>query len=151
MSAKTILLVEDNRDDIELTQLALARQGIDCQVDVVRNGAQALDYLFARGNYASRDPSQLPVLVLLDLKLPKVSGLEVLKQLRADPRTRLVPVVVLTSSIEDKDLHESYSLGVNSYIRKPVDFAQFKEVASQLGVYWLLLNQPPPPPHLRGT
>jgi two-component system response regulator len=151
MSNKTILLVEDNLDDIELTQLALSRQGVDCQVDIARNGAQALDYLFARGKYASRDPSQLPVLVLLDLKLPKVSGLEVLEQIRADPRTRLLPVVVLTSSIEERDLHQSYSLGVNSYIRKPVDFAQFKEAASQIGVYWLLLNQPPPPPHPDGT
>ena len=151
MSSKTILLVEDNRDDIELTQLALARQGFPCQVDVVRNGAQALDYLFARGDYASRDPSRLPVLILLDLKLPKVSGLEVLKEIRADPRTRLLPVVVLTSSIDERDLQQSYSLGVNSYIRKPVDFAQFKDAASQLGVYWLLLNQPPPPPARGGT
>jgi two-component system response regulator len=144
MSDKAILLVEDNRDDIELTKLALSRQGISCEVIVARNGVQALDYLFARGDHANRDPSEMPVLVLLDLKLPKVSGLDVLKQIRADPRTRLLPVVVLTSSLEERDLLQSYSLGANSYIQKPVDFDQFKEAASQLGVYWLLLNQPPP-------
>jgi two-component system response regulator len=145
MSGKFILLVEDNRDDIELTQLALSRQGIDAEVVVARSGVQALDFLFARGKYAGRDPSRMPVVVLLDLKLPKVGGLEVLKQIREDPRTRLLPVVVLTSSIEEKDLMQSYGLGANSYIRKPVDFSQFKEAASQVGVYWLLLNQTPPP------
>jgi two-component system response regulator len=144
MSGKVILLVEDNRDDIELTQLALSRQGIPAEIVIARNGVQALDYLFARGPYAGRDPSKMPVLTLLDLKLPKVSGLEVLKQIRADPRTRLMPVVVLTSSLEEKDLMQSYSLGANSYIRKPVDFLQFKDAANQVGVYWLLLNEPPP-------
>jgi two-component system response regulator len=144
MSDKVILLVEDNRDDVELTKLALERQGIACEMVVARNGIEALDYLFARGRHAGRDISKMPLLVLLDLKLPKVSGLEVLKQIRADPRTRFLPVVVLTSSLEDKDVGQSYSLGANSYVRKPVDFDQFKEAASQLGVYWLLLNQPPP-------
>jgi two-component system response regulator len=144
MTDKVILLVEDNRDDVELTRLALQRRGITCEMVVARNGVEALDYLFARGRHAGMDSWKLPVLVLLDLKLPKVSGLEVLKQIRADARTRLLPVVVLTSSLEEKDVVQSYSLGANSYIRKPVDFDQFQEAASQLGVYWLLLNQPPP-------
>lgn len=145
MRDKTILLVEDNRDDADLTMLALQRNGVDCQIVHMRNGADALDWLFARGQYASRDASRLPVLVLLDLKLPKLGGLQVLEQLRADPRTKLLPVVVLTSSLEDRDLTTAYGLGANSYVRKPVDFAEFQEAANRLGVYWLLLNQPPPP------
>lgn len=139
-----ILLVEDNPDDVELTKLALERKGVSCDIVVARNGVEALDYLFARGRYSDRDASRLPVVVLLDLKLPKVSGLEVLKEIRAHPSTRLLPVVVLTSSLEERDIVQSYSLGANSYVRKPVDFDAFKEAASQLGVYWLLLNEPPP-------
>jgi two-component system, response regulator len=144
MRDKTILLVEDNRDDAELTMHALQRNGIDCDIVHLKNGADALDWLFARGPHASRDVSKLPLLVLLDLKLPKVSGLQVLEQLRQDPRTKLLPVVVLTSSLEHTDLTRAYSLGANSYVRKPVDFGDFQEAANRLGVYWLLLNQPPP-------
>ncbi|MGH2522388.1 MAG: response regulator [Anaerolineales bacterium] len=139
-----ILLVEDNPNDLELTLHALKKNHLGNHIEVVRDGAEALDYLFCSGAYAQRDPSRNPKVVLLDLKLPKVDGLEVLRQIKNDPRTRQIPVVVLTSSREERDVVESYQLGVNSYIVKPVDFAQFTEAVRQLGFYWLLLNQPPP-------
>lgn len=139
-----ILLVEDNPDDEALTQRALLRNNIRNQVVVARDGAEALDWLFGEGAHAGRDPSDLPALILLDLKLPKIDGLEVLRRLRADERTRLAPVVILTSSREEQDLTRGYSLGANSYIRKPVDFAQFVEAVRQLGLYWLVLNERPP-------
>ncbi|HEY6210066.1 MAG TPA: response regulator [Gemmatimonadales bacterium] len=139
-----ILLVEDNRDDEALTLRALRRNRITNEVIVVRDGAEALEYLFGTGRYEGRDMTAMPELVLLDLKLPKVDGLEVLRRLRADQGTRSLPVVILTSSTEEQDLLKGYGLGANSYIRKPVDFDQFMEAARQLGVYWLLLNQGPP-------
>jgi CheY-like chemotaxis protein len=141
---KVILLVEDNPDDEALTTRALVRNNIKNQVIVARDGVEALEYLFGTGAYAGRDPGVLPAIILLDLKLPKVDGLEVLRQLRADPRTRLAPVVILTSSSEEPDRIAGYSLGANSYIRKPVDFAQFVDAVRQLGLYWLVLNEPPP-------
>ena len=141
---RLILLVEDNDDDVELTLRALRRNRVANRVDVVRDGAEALEYLFATGSYAGRDVRDTPNLVLLDLKLPKVGGLEVLERLRADPRTRRLPVVILTSSKEESDLARSYDLGANSYIRKPVDFTQFMEAVNQLGLYWLVLNEAPP-------
>ena len=144
MSDKIILLVEDNPDDEALTLRALAKNNIKNEVVVARDGAEALDYLFATGAYAGRDMSATPQVTLLDLKLPKVDGLEVLRRIRADERTRCLPVVILTSSNEEKDLINGYSLGANSYIRKPVDFNQFIEAVRQLGLYWLVLNEPPP-------
>jgi CheY-like chemotaxis protein len=139
---RTILLVEDNPDDAELTLRAFEKNKIANEVVHVADGAEALDYLFSTGAYQDRvGPS--PTLVLLDLKLPKVSGLDVLKQMRADPRTKRLPVVVLTSSDEERDLFASYDLGANSFVRKPVDFAQFMQAAHQLGLYWLVLNQQP--------
>jgi two-component system response regulator len=141
---RVILLVEDNPDDQALTLRALKANNIMNPVVLVEDGAQALDYLFGTGGYADRDTSVQPQVVLLDLKLPKVDGLEVLKRLRADRRTRLLPVVILTSSKEDRDVVNGYSLGANSYIRKPVDFSEFREAVRQLGLYWLLLNVPPP-------
>jgi len=141
---RLILLVEDNDDDVELTLRALRRNRVANRVDVVRDGAEALDYLFATGSYSGRDARDTPNLVLLDLKLPKVGGLEVLERLRADPRTRRLPVVILTSSNVESDLARSYDLGANSYIRKPVDFTQFMEAVNQLGLYWLVLNEAPP-------
>jgi two-component system response regulator len=143
---RTILLVEDNPDDEALTLRALKRNNILNEVVVAHDGVEALDYLFGSGVHAGRDLSKAPQLVLLDLKLPKVDGLEVLKRLRADPRTRLQPVVILTTSNEERDIVSSYELGANSYIRKPVDFNQFMEAVRQLGLYWLLLNVPPPRP-----
>ena len=145
MDMKTILLVEDNPDDELLAIRALKKNKIMNEVVVARDGAEALDYLFGTGAYEGRDTSVMPQVILLDLKLPKISGLEVLKRLRNDDRTKLLPVVVLTSSKEDRDLNESYRLGANSYIRKPVDFAQFSEAIKQLGLYWLVLNEAPPP------
>lgn len=142
---REILLVEDNPDDAELALRAFRQNRIANAVRVVHDGAEALDYLFARGAHADRDAGVAPQVVLLDLKLPKVDGLEVLRAMRADPRTRLVPVVVLTSSVEEDDVVRSYELGGNSYIRKPVDFAQFVEAVRQLGLYWLVLNVPPTP------
>ena len=140
---KSILLVEDNPDDEELTRRALEKNNIANAVKVVRDGAEALDYMFCRGAYAARDPADLPTVVLLDLKLPKIDGLEVLTRLRANDRTKLVPVVILTSSKEEQDLIRGYRLGANSYIRKPVDFDQFVDAVRQLGLYWLVLNEPP--------
>ncbi|TLY16320.1 MAG: response regulator [Nitrospirae bacterium] len=139
-----ILLVEDNPDDEALTLRALKQNKIQNEVVVARDGAEALDYLFARGAYAGRDLRVMPQLILLDLKLPKVDGLEVLQRLRADPRTAHLPVVVLTSSREGRDVIESYRHGANSYIPKPVDFARFTEAVRQLGLYWLVLNEPAP-------
>lgn len=141
---KIILLVEDNPDDEELTLMALQESQIVNEVVVTRDGAEALDYLFATGRYTDRDPAHLPALVLLDLKLPKLSGLEVLQRMRGDPRTRLLPVVVLTSSSEEEDIIASYDLGANSYVRKPVEFHRFADAVRQVGMYWLLVNQPPP-------
>lgn len=146
---KIILLVEDNPDDEELTLMALQESQIANEVVVTRDGAEALDYLFATGRYADRDTAHLPALVLLDLKLPKLSGLEVLQRMRADPRTKLIPVVVLTSSSEEEDIIASYNLGANSYVRKPVEFHRFADAVRQVGMYWLLVNQPPPPERFR--
>ncbi len=145
MTNGTILLVEDNPDDQALTLRALKKNNIANDVVIVEDGAQALDYLFGAGQFEGRDTSDRPSLVLLDLKLPKVDGLGVLARIRADERTRTMPVVVLTSSSEENDLLMSYELGVNSYIRKPVDFAEFVEATRQLGVYWLMLNEQPRP------
>lgn len=144
MLNKVILLVEDNPDDVELTLRALNKNNITNEVVVVRDGVEALDYLFGAGKHSGRDTSALPAVILLDLKLPKVGGLEVLRRLRSDSRTKLVPVVILTSSKEQEDLVNGYSLGANSYVRKPVDFVQFTEAVRQLGLYWLLLNEAPP-------
>ena len=141
---KVILLVEDNPDDEALAIRALKRHHIGNEIVVARDGVEALDYLFGTGMYAGRDPNNKPSVVLLDLKLPRVDGLEVLRRLREDSRTKFLPVVVLTTSSEEGDVIDSYSLGCNSYIRKPVDFVQFSEAIRQLGMYWLLMNEPPP-------
>ncbi len=138
-----ILLVEDNPTDAELTIRALRRSKIGNHIQLVEDGAEALDFIFCRGDYYSRSMASPPKLVLLDLKLPKVSGLEVLRQIKSDPRTQIIPVVVLTSSAEEKDVIESYQFGVNSYIVKPVDFEQFNHAVQQLGFYWFLFNQSP--------
>lgn len=144
MRTKVILLVEDNPKDEILTLRAFEKNNIGNQIIVARDGAEALEYLFATGRYAGRNTHDTPALILLDLKLPKLDGLQVLQQIRENELTKLLPVVVLTSSKEDKDIIESYNLGANSYIRKPVDFTEFNEAVRQLGLYWLLLNQPPP-------
>ncbi|MEQ8347849.1 MAG: response regulator [Sneathiellaceae bacterium] len=138
-----ILLVEDNPDDVALTLRAFRKNNLKDEVVVANDGAEALDYLFGTGSHAGRDPARLPQVVLLDLKLPKIDGLEVLRRIREDARTRKLPVVILTSSVERKDVAEGYRLGANSYVRKPVDFEEFVEAARQLGLYWLLLNEPP--------
>ena len=140
---ETILLVEDNPDDIELTMRAFRKNKIANNVAVVRDGAEALDYLFCQGNFADRDTYESPKLILLDLKLPKLDGLQVLARMRADERTRLTPVVILTSSKEEHDLVSSYKNGANSYVRKPVDFNKFVEAVRQIGLYWLLINESP--------
>lgn len=144
MKDKIILLVEDNPRDEELTLRALKRNNIRNEVVVVHDGAEALDYLFGRGADAERDVSALPEVVLLDLKLPKIDGLEVLRRIRGGEKTKLLPVVILTSSDEEKDLVAGYEAGCNSYVRKPVDFQQFAEAVRQLGLYWLVLNETPP-------
>ncbi len=144
MEEKLILLVEDNPDDQALTLRALKKNNIRNRVVIKQDGAEALDFLFCRGADAGRDPREAPQLILLDLKLPKVDGLEVLRQIRADEHTRLLPVVILTSSNEEKDLIQGYGYGANSYVRKPVDFNQFVEAVNNLGLYWLVLNEAPP-------
>jgi len=144
MKNKVILLVEDNLSDIKLTKRALEQNQIVNKMIVAEDGREALDYLFGLGQYAGRDVRDLPAVVLLDLKLPRIEGLEVLKEIRSNEFTRLIPVVILTSSGQEEDLIDSYKLGANSYVRKPVDFHQFAEAARSLGMYWLLLNEPPP-------
>ncbi len=144
VSTKTILLVEDNPDDEALAIRALKRNHISNEIVVAHDGVEALDYLFGRGIYVGRNVNLQPAVVLLDLKLPRVDGLEVLRELRENERTRLLPVVVLTTSSEEQDMLNSYSLGCNSYVRKPVDFIQFSEAIRQLGMYWLLMNELPP-------
>ena len=145
MKNKKILLVEDNPSDVKLTKRALEQNQIANELIVAEDGGEALDYLFATGQYAGRDVHDLPAVVLLDLKLPKIEGLEVLKKIRANELTSLIPVVILTSSDQEEDMISSYKLGANSYIRKPVDFHRFTEAVRTLGLYWLLLNEPPPP------
>ena len=144
MNSRLILLVEDNPSDVGLTKRALDKRHIGNQLLVAEDGQEALDYLFATGVHAGRDVTDLPTVVLLDLKLPRLDGLEVLRRIRADPRTKRLPVVILTCSGEEQDLAASYDLGANSYIRKPVDFAKFAEAIEYLGLYWLVLNEPPP-------
>lgn len=144
MKDRYILLVEDNPDDVELTLRALKRNNVANKVVVVTDGAEALDYIFRTGKYTGSELEHLPAVILLDIKLPKVSGLEVLEKLRSDERTKPTPVVILTSSREEQDLVNSYRLGANSYIRKPVDFKNFSEAILHLGLYWLVLNEPPP-------
>ena len=146
MNRKTILLVEDNANDEYLTLRALKKHNVANDVVVAHDGVEALDYLFATGAHAGRDTRELPLVVLLDLKLPKVDGLEVLRRVRGDERTRLLPVVILTSSNEERDVINGYKLGTNSYVQKPVDFTAFMDAVGQLGLYWLMLNQPVPPP-----
>jgi CheY-like chemotaxis protein len=143
MNGVEILIVEDNPDDVELTLRALRKNNLANKIHVARDGAEALDYVFGRGTHSGRDVAQVPKVILLDLKLPRVDGVEVLRQLKADPRTRRVPVVVLTSSREEPDISRCYELGVNSYLVKPVDFNAFVPAVAQAGLYWLLLNQPP--------
>jgi two-component system, response regulator len=142
---RMILLVEDSEKDQELTLRALRKNKISSEVVVARDGSEALDFLFADGIHAGRDPRALPRLILLDLNLPKIDGLEVLRRLRANERTRLLPVVILTSSNEERDRLAGYTNGANSYVRKPIDFNEFSEAVRQLGLYWLTVNQPPPP------
>ena len=144
MSERYILLVEDNPDDEELTLLSLRKNNLAHDIVVVRDGVEAVEFLFGNGQYAHRDVSHVPTVILLDLKLPKLDGLGVLKRLRAEERTRTLPVVVLTSSSQDADVIASYNLGANSYVRKPVEFGAFVEAVSSLGLYWVLLNRPPP-------
>ena len=144
MRDRVIVLIEDNANDEELTLRAFRKSNIVNRIVVLRDGAEALDYFFQRGAHASRSADEVAQVVLLDLKLPKIDGLDVLRALRADQRTRLIPVVILTSSAEDQDLARSYGMGANSYVRKPVDFKQFVEAVRQLGLYWLVINQPAP-------
>lgn len=143
MTRKLVLLVEDNPDDEALTIRALKKANVANDIDVVRDGREALDFLFCEGQYADRDQSSMPGLILLDLKLPKLSGIEVLQHMRADPRTELIPVVILTSSSQDEDIVQSYQSGANSYVRKPVDFADFADAVARLGLYWMILNEGP--------
>ena len=144
MNKQLILLVEDNPDDVVLTLRALKKNNILNEVVVANDGTEALDFLFGTGIYEGRDTSIMPIIVLLDLKLPKIDGLEVLQRLRSDSRTKILPVIILTTSKEEKDILDCYNFGANSYIRKPVDFIQFTEAIKQLGIYWLLLNERPP-------
>ena len=144
METKTILLVEDNPDDVELTLYALKNNNIKNEVIVVNDGAEALDYLFGKGRYSDRNLNEMPAVILLDLKLPKIDGLEVLQKIRKNKTTKFLSVVILTSSKEEQDLISSYSLGANSYVRKPVDFNQFAEAVRNLKLYWLLINEIPP-------
>jgi two-component system response regulator len=144
MKNQVIMLVEDNPDDEALTVRALRKNKVVNEIVVARDGVQAIEYLFCEGAHAGRDNKDMPQVVLLDLKLPKLDGLEVLRRLRSDPRTKLIPVVILTSSNEEQDRMTGYGLGANSYVRKPVDFDQFVIAATQLGLYWLVLNEPPP-------
>jgi two-component system, response regulator len=144
MPNKKILLVEDNTSDVDLTVRAFDRSRIANEIVVAEDGQEALDYLWGRGKWEGRDTSDMPDLTLLDLKLPKVPGLDVLRQIRANPRTRRLPVVILTSSKEEHDVAAGYDYGVNGYIRKPVDFAEFAVTVRRLGLYWLLINEPPP-------
>jgi two-component system response regulator len=144
MEDPVILLVEDNPDDEALTLRALRRANVGNDIVVARDGVEALDYLFGTGSHAGRDTRELPQVMLLDLKLPRIDGLEVLRRVRADEHTRVLPVVILTSSNEERDRIDGYTLGANSYVRKPVDFNEFVDAVRQLGLYWLLLNQPPP-------
>ena len=146
MDTATILLVEDNPDDVELTLHAFKRHNLANDVAVARDGREALDYIFATGSHAGRNAEDLPDLILLDLKLPKISGIEVLREIRGNPRTKRLPVVVLTTSDDEADITESYDLGINSYIRKPVDFDKFILTVKDVGMYWLVLNTPPPKP-----
>lgn len=141
---RPILLVEDNPDDVDLTVRAFRKAGVTRRLEVVADGVEALDYLFAEGTHADRAGQPPPVLVLLDLKLPRLDGHEVLRRIRADPRTRLLPVVILTSSVEESDLVKGYGGGANSYVRKPVSYTEFVEAVRQLGLYWLVLNREPP-------
>ena len=142
--SRIILLVEDNANDVKLTLYAFEKSNISSEIVVVGDGEEAIDYLFATGRYAGRDPKVMPEVILLDMKLPKIDGLGVLRRLRADERTRRLPVVMLTSSKEENDVASSYNLGANSFVRKPVDFDQFIDAARHLGVYWLVMNEPPP-------
>ncbi len=144
MNPKSILLVEDNSSDVALTRRAFEKNGIRNELRVASDGQDALDYLYCEGLHAGRDPGDMPILVLLDLKMPRIDGLEVLRRLRADARTRRIPVAILTSSTEEQDVAAGYDLGTNSYIRKPVDFQEFAEVVKQLGIYWVMVNEPPP-------
>jgi CheY-like chemotaxis protein len=139
-----LLIVEDDDKDLKLTMHALRSQNVGNQIAVAKDGEEALDFIFCRGSYSGRSPADHPRLILLDLKLPKINGLEVLREIKASPLTQSIPVVVLTSSREEKDMVESYQLGVNSYIQKPVDFDQFREAIRILGLYWMVINQPPP-------
>lgn len=148
MNPKMVLLVEDNPDDEVLTLRALKKNGIRNEIIVARDGVEALDFLFGTGAHAGRDTSLMPELILLDLKLPKLDGLEVLKRIRENPLTRLLPIVILTSSREQSDMIQGYSLGANSYVRKPVDFVEFTEAVRQLGLYWFIINEVPPPGRL---
>jgi CheY-like chemotaxis protein len=141
---RTILLVEDSASDVELTRRALSKSRIEVSIDVAEDGVEALDYLFCEGVYSYRNQHPLPDLILLDLNIPKIDGNEVLKRIRANDKTKLIPIVILTSSNEDSDLLKAYNAGANSYIRKPVDFNQFAEVVNHLGRYWLQINEPPP-------
>jgi two-component system, response regulator len=143
--SRIILLMEDNANDVKLTMYAFEKSNIPSEIVVVGDGEEAIDYLFGTGRHASRDPKVMPEVVLLDMKLPKIDGLGVLRRLRADERTRRLPVVILTSSKEEKDINSSYNFGANSFVRKPVDFDQFIDAARHLGLYWLVMNEPPPP------